>query len=203
VNGGLVEEGHVDWTSRYPKTKHVRAGTEVVLRVMDAGDGERVLRFAQSLPADDILFLRSDITQPAGVAYWVANIENGTTATLLAEVDGTVVGYASVHQSPAAWTRRVGEIRVNVGPEHRGAGLGRLLVGEIVDVARTLGLRKLSAQMTMEQQSAQAAFRRLGFRVEAVLADWVEDRLGRPRDLLIMAFDLDGLTNQVDEPLES
>jgi hypothetical protein len=34
-----------------------------------------------------------------------------------------------------------------------------------------------------------------------VLADWVEDRKGRPHDLIVMAYDLEGLTDQVDEPL--
>ena len=187
----------------FPRKKKLSNGLEVTLRPMDAGDADAMLTFARSLSADDVLFLRSDITEPDGVAYWVANIENGTTSTLIAEADGAIEGYASVHRSPARWTRRVGEVRVNVGPRFRRSGLGRVLVDEIFDLARSLGLRKLSAQMTMEQQAAQAVFRRLGFQVEAVLADWVEDREGRPRDLLVMAYDLDGLTDRVDEPLRA
>ena len=49
--------------------------------------------------------------------------------------------------------------------------------------------------------SAQAAFRRLGFVPEALLADYVEDRNGVSRDLVIMSYDVDGLTGQMDEPL--
>jgi hypothetical protein len=33
-------------------------------------------------------------------------------------------------------------------------------------------------------------FERLGFRMQAVLPDWVEDQEGRSRDLLLMAYDL-------------
>jgi RimJ/RimL family protein N-acetyltransferase len=51
--------------------------------------------------------------------------------------------------------------------------------------------------MTPDQVAARAAFERLGFRVEAVLADWVEDRSGHLRDMLIMTYDLDGFTDQV------
>ena len=36
---------------------------------------------------------------------------------------------------------------------------------------------------------------------EAVLADYVEDRDGTPRDLVIMSYDVDGFTDQADEPL--
>ena len=188
--------------TKYPATKHLRNGRDVSVRLMEAGDAEQMLAFARSLPADDVLFLRSDITDPEGIAYWVANIENGTTTTLLAEIDGAVAGYASVHRNPARWTRRVAEIRVNVGPKFRRDGLGRLLVNGIFDLARSMGVKKLSAQMTLEQPAAQAVFRRLGFQAEAVLADWVEDREGRPRDLLVMAYDLEGLTDQLDEPLQ-
>jgi RimJ/RimL family protein N-acetyltransferase len=185
----------------YAKTMRLSGGKAVDLRPMTGDDAAAVLSFAQSLGDEDVLFLRSDITTPEGVAYWVANIEQGTTASILAEVGKEIAGYASIHRNPARWTRRVGEIRVNVASRFRGEGLGRILVGEAFDLARSLGLKKLSAQMTVDQRAAQKAFRHLGFQVEAILADWVEDRTGRPHDLLIMAYDLDGLTDMADEPL--
>lgn len=185
---------------RFPRTlKFGEASIE--FRLMTPEDADGVLAFGQSLPPEDVLFLRSDITQPEGVAYWVANVETGTTTTVLALASDRVVGYASVHRNPARWTKRVGEIRVNVAPDLRAKGLGRQLVNEVFDVARSLDLKKLSAQMTVEQTRARDIFRDLGFRPEAVLADWVEDHNGRPRDLLIMTYDLEGLTDQVDEPL--
>lgn len=188
-------------SNRYPR--NIKVGeVDLEFRLMTPDDGERILEFGQGLPAEDLLFLRSDITQPEGVAYWVANLENGTTTTVLALAEGHVSGYASIHRSGAPWTRRVGEIRVNVAPASRARGLGRQLVNEIFDLARTLDLKKLSAQMTVEQDRARKIFRDLGFRAEAVLADWVEDRNGRSRDLLIMTYDLEGLTDQVDEPLQ-
>ena len=47
--------------------------------------------------------------------------------------------------------------------------------------------------MTPDQTGARAAFEKLGFQVEALLQDWVEDRSGRPRDLLIMSYNLERL----------
>ena len=52
------------------------------------------------------------------------------------------------------------------------------------------------AQMTTDQHGAQAAFRRLGFVPEALLADYVQDRNGLTRDMVIMSFDVDGHTDQ-------
>ena len=61
---------------------------------------------------------------------------------MLAEVDGDVAGYASLHTEGARWTRLVGEVRVQVGMNYRGAGLGKGLVGEIFRLGQTLGSRR-------------------------------------------------------------
>lgn len=184
----------------YPATTRTLSdGRTIDLRLMTPADAGVILAFAATLNDEDVLFLRSDITQPEGVAYWVANVENGTTTTVLATMDGAVVGYASVHRNPARWTRHVGEVRVNVTPALRQLGLGRLLTGEIFDLARTMTIRKLSAQMTIEQAAARAAFRKLGFQVEAVLADWVTDKEGQPHDLLLMTYDVRGLTDTAED----
>jgi L-amino acid N-acyltransferase YncA len=181
----------------YPKTIALANGKRIALRLMQRGDEDLVLRFARSLPPDDLLFLRTDITDPAIVGDWVHNIERGSTVTLLADIDGAVAGYASVHLSEARWTRRVGEIRIQVAASLRRTGLGRRLAQEVFDVARARGLKKITAMMTPDQAGARAVFEKLGFHVEALLADWVEDRLGRPRDMLIMSHDVAGFSDQV------
>lgn len=185
----------------YPRAITLPDGTGVEIRPIAAADREAVLAFARGLPQEDLLFLRVDITQPAVVDDWLRNVETGHSTTLAALVDGTLVGYATVHRNPAPWTRRVGEIRVNVSPDYRGKGLGRVLTASIFDVARGLGLCKLAANMTADQHGAQTVFRRLGFVPEAVLADYVEDRQGHLRDLVIMTYDILGHSDRVAEPL--
>jgi RimJ/RimL family protein N-acetyltransferase len=68
----------------------------------------------------------------------------------------------------------------------------------VVALATELGLRKIVAQMTVDQKGAIATFERLGFRAEALLSDFVIDREGRMRDLMIMAYDVDGLTEHLN-----
>ena len=181
----------------YPKQVKLSDGTEVTIRRMDPKDQEKILKFANTLPQDDLLFLRTDITDPAIVKEWAENLKRGRTHTLLAESGDEVVGYGSIHSDHARWTKRVGEIRILSSTRFRSKGLGRRLASEIFSVAEGLGLKKLTAQMTTDQAPARAAFERLGFRVEAVLTDWVEDRAGHPRDMLVMTYDLAGFTDHV------
>jgi L-amino acid N-acyltransferase YncA len=181
----------------YPIQIKLRDGRIASIRLMEAKDVDKIIEFAKALPADDLLFLRTDITDRAVVKQWADAIRGGHTITLLAEVDGDLAGYASVHLEQARWTRRVGEIRIITSSRFRNAGLGRRLVAEIFDLARSLGLKKITAQMTTEQTAARAAFEHLGFQVEAILSDWVEDRRGRSRDLLIMTYDVSGFSDRI------
>jgi L-amino acid N-acyltransferase YncA len=184
------------WLEQYPKQIKLRDGRVAELRVMTPADKDSILRFARSLSEHDLLFLRTDITDPTVVDNWIEHLRKGTTITLLAEIEGDLAAYASLHQDQARWTRRVGEIRVNAASPYRGVGLGRALISEVFEVGKTRGIKKLIAMMTPEQTGARAAVERLGFRVEALLADWVEDRRGWPHDLLVMSFDLAGFTDQ-------
>jgi RimJ/RimL family protein N-acetyltransferase len=178
----------------FPREVQVGHGP-LTLRLMEPRDRDPILAFARRLPPDDLLFLRLDITTPEGVDEWVRNIQAGRTITLLAESGGTVAGYASLHHNETLWNRHVGEIRVNVSPEYRRQGLGRRLVDEAFAIARDIGLRKITAQMTPDQKGARVTFERLGFRPEALLGDFVVDREGKTRDLLIMAHDIAGFTD--------
>lgn len=189
------------YTDRFPQSVILDSDAKVEIRVMGTDDRDAVLAFARSLPEEDLLFLRVDLTSADVVDDWMENLLSGHSTSLVAYQDGELVGYATVHRDPAPWTRRVGEIRINVAPSQRGKGLGRNLTSQIFDVARELGLKKLMATMTVDQHGAQAAFRRLGFVPEALLADYAEDREGTAHDLVIMSYDVDGLTDRLDEPI--
>lgn len=174
----------------YPRTIALDEHTKVSIRLMTPADTHRILVFARSLPEEDLLFLRMDITKLNVVMQWGQNLKEGRTVTLLAEVGSEIAGYASLHHNEVTWQRHLGEIRLQVGPRYRSRGLGRTLAGEIFALARDLGLRKIVAQMTPDQRGAVATFERLGFGTEALLKDFVIDRTDRTRDLMVMTYDV-------------
>ena len=177
------------------------SGHAVHLRSMSAADQPAMLNFARALPEEDLLFLSMDITQDKVVDRWVQQIEKERTRSIVAYDGETLVGYGNVHRNPTPWMRRIGEIRVNVAPAFRAQGLGRLLIHRTFDEARDMGLGKLIAQMTSDQAAAQSAFRKIGFVPEAMLADFVIDRHGETRDLVMMTYDVDGHTDQAGDAL--
>ena len=171
--------------SRYPIKVRLRNDRTVQLRLMGAGDVDAVLAFARSLDPDDLLFLRVNITEPSVVQRWVQNIESGRTITVLALDEAEVVGEATLLHNTASWTRHLGEIRIQITPPARRQGLARVLAAEIEAICSDLGLRMLTARMTLDQTSTQAVFRNLGFQREAVLWDYVMTADGKTRNLLV------------------
>ena len=175
---------------RYPATGTV-GGRQVTLRLMDGNDGDAVLAFARSLPEHDLLFLRRDITQPDQVAVWTQRVEtNAATSLLLTNKSGQIAGYATVDRNDLAWSQHVAELRVLVGPDMRGHGVGRLLTEEAFRIALGMGVDKIIGQMTVDQHQAIAVFRSLGFQPEALLRDHVKDREGNKHDLVILSHDV-------------
>ena len=177
----------------YPWTTSVN-DNQVTIRLMKPEDGNALLAFAQSLPEDDLLFLSVDITKPEVVDQWGRNVQYGRVNTVLAEADGRLIGHATLSFNELTWTRHLGEIQLMISPEHRGRGMGNILANEVFAIAQELGLQKIVARMASEQRGALQVFERLGFKAEALLADYVMDRQDRTHDLIVMSYDVTGLT---------
>lgn len=169
----------------FPKTEVIE-GQSVTFRLMTSEDARDVLEFARELPAADLVYTRWDITTEEGVGEWLKNIEAGRTSTVLAELDGEIVGYGSLHHHLLSWTRHMGELRILVNPKARGIGLGRYLGRELLRMARDLGLRRATVQIASDQPRVRHMFEELGFHAEALLHDWLIDRNDRTCDLIIM-----------------
>ena len=185
----------VGYKRTFPRDVRMDNGKTLELRLMSRSYRDEIVRFARALPKQDLLFLRMDITDPHNVEQWIDNVEADRSVTILAYDGAHLGGYATLHHNEVLWTRHVGEIRTNVGADFRGIRLGARLVEEMFAIAKEIGLKKITANMTSDQKAARATFERIGFRPEALLADHVMDNEGRTHDMLIMSYDIDGFND--------
>jgi ribosomal protein S18 acetylase RimI-like enzyme len=91
--------------------------------------------------------------------------------TLVAEIDGVVVGYALVGQAlPFASHAHVLELQgLAVDPGRQRRGAGRRLVEASVEQGRGLGARKLTLRVLGSNVRARRLYESCGFLVEGVL----------------------------------
>jgi L-amino acid N-acyltransferase YncA len=175
--------------SRYPRTIQ-SDGASFELTVMHATDEPDVLRFARTLPTHDMLFMRRDIRNAKVLTAWVREIGAENIVSVIARRGRDIVGCAAVVRDARSFSPHVGDLRVLVSPKARAHGLGRALVQESFLIALSMGLEKITAQMTADQRAAITVFEDLGFRVEALLRDHVRDEGGHKFDLAVLSLDV-------------
>jgi L-amino acid N-acyltransferase YncA len=105
---------------------------------------------------------------------------------LVAEADGVVCGWASLSpwSDRAAYARTV-EVSVYVAEEHRRRGIGRRLLGALVEAGREHGHQCLLARISADNEASVLLHAAAGFSVVGTMHE-VGTKFGRILDVCIM-----------------
>jgi putative acetyltransferase len=102
-------------------------------------------------------------------------IAGGSAAlgVVAAEDDGQVVGAADLKHLAPIRCNHVGILSVGVHPDWQRRGIGRALMGHLVEHARTFGLKRLELYVRADNAPAQGLYRSLGFEHEGTRARFI------------------------------
>ena len=175
---------------KYPKEIKLKDGSKTRLRPLRKDDEKGFHEFFLAVPEAERMFIKHRVTEPQVIRDWCQNIDLHRNLPLLAVVNGQIVGDATLHQQLGGWKRHVGRVSVLVHPQHRGRGLARALVNEIVSIARAVGLEKVEAEFIGEQEAAIKMFAMLGFSNLVRLEGYVKDMQAITHDYVLMGLDL-------------
>jgi GNAT superfamily N-acetyltransferase len=170
---------------RYPKSVNA-SGTAVVLRPLQPTDVKALHEFFCAVPETERLFLKHRVTDIEVIRDWCRHPEFNHNLPILAVAGGQVVADATLHRERGGWKRHIGQLRIAVHPQFRGRGLGRLLLMELLDIARHLGLERLEAEFIADQKAARHLFATLGFDELLVLPGYVKDMQAIDHDYILM-----------------
>ncbi len=172
----------------YPQTVILQNDMEVELWPMTPDDAPALLAFYRSLPPEDLLYLREDVTSAVSMQRWIKGIESEQNWHLVAGHEGRIIADGELDRQFYGWSQHIGELRIVVDLSFRNSGLSRFVTHEILAQAVDEGLHKVMVQMTVDQRSAIRMFEKLGFCHEALLREHAKDQHGELRDLVIMAY---------------
>ncbi len=172
-------------------------GRRVVLREADSGDLDRLLAYINGLVYEkkrdesSQLFtgFESRLTRREE-AEWlddlVRRIRKGDTVSVLAEVDGEIVGNGEITRGSYKETRHHGHLALTIRGAYRGLGIGREMVKTLLTEARRQGLRTVHVEFLSTNKAAARVYEKAGFKRVVSIPGKVYRR-GRFLDSLIMA----------------
>jgi RimJ/RimL family protein N-acetyltransferase len=177
----------------YKKTIVTSDGSSIVLRPVERSDEEALRRLLGRIPEDEHWFLRQNLTDPHVLHQWLENIDYEQLLPMVAitEDGKEVVGILRLYRSASDCCVHIAYLRILVHPDYRAQHIGSWMIQECSELAKSLGVEKLIAEFVSGSEDvAIKAAQKLDFRLEAVLKEYVKDRNGMYRDLIIMVKNL-------------
>jgi len=159
----------LEQVSSLPKTVSLKDGTPVKLRPMVAADEADLIRLFAGATEKDLMFLRDNVTDPRVIRRWCENLDYARVLPLVAEVGDEIVAEGTLHRKPTGPYPDVAKYRVYVREDFRNRGLSLMMLSQMVDIARDLGIAKIVMEIFTDDTGLVAAAERHGFIREAVL----------------------------------
>ncbi|MCP4200890.1 MAG: GNAT family N-acetyltransferase [bacterium] len=173
--------------------------SEVLIRKMTREDLAASLVFFESLSEEDRAYLRRDVRSREVLERRIREAESGTAIRLVAVAGERIVADGTLELFGEDWKKHVGELRLIVARQYRRKGLGTRMARELFLRASSAKLEEIVARMMRPQKAARSIFRKLGFRQETVLPDYVKDLAGTKQDLIVMRCDLEALWREMED----
>lgn len=175
---------------KYPLDVKLRDGTACVVRPINRHDAARLQKFFFAVPEEERLFVKQSILDGEVFRRWCGHLDFEENLPLLIFHGKKIIGCATLHQRHGGWKRHIGVITLLTHPDYRGRDITRILVSELIGIARYFGLSKLEVELTGERKIAIAGFAQLGFRQYLRLPDYVLDMKAVSHDYLLMGREL-------------
>ena len=177
----------------------LKDGTEVIIRPLRKDDIDRSLAFFRSLPLEDRLYLRKNVTRIEVVMQRIRDVELNTVRRVVALSGDDIIADGSLELEPPGWKGHMGEIRVIVARRFQRKGLGLAMVRELYLMAASEKVEDLVVKMMAPQIAARKIVEKLGFNEDMTLTNYVRDIQGERHDLIVMRCNLNSAWDTLDE----
>ncbi|MBN2431280.1 MAG: GNAT family N-acetyltransferase [Acidobacteria bacterium] len=185
--------------SEYPKTVTLKDGLKVLMDVKRQENIEQSRIFFTSMPPEDRLYLRRDVTSQKVLEERARELADGRAFRLATYVNDEMIGEANLDRPLYGWTRHVAEMRVVVARQHQGKGVGKALIREIFSNAVRLKYTIVEANVIEEDTKVLDLLERIGFHREGVLRNQAMDFYGKKHNIVVMSFNVDDMWKDLSE----
>jgi len=157
--------------ARYRFVRTLAGGERLLLRPLNKDDEEGLVGLFARASAEDLEYFRDDAGDPAVVRSWVQHLDLRKVYPLVAVVDDLIVGDATLHFRER-YHRHLAWARIFLDRAYRRRGIGTLMLSNLIEIARRVGLQQLYTEVVSTQGRVIKAFEDVGFRHAVTLPDY-------------------------------
>lgn len=152
-----------------PIIKKDKLGREVVLRNAEASDGEALIEYMKVTTAETPFLIREPeevtLTPEQEESFLQSKIEDDKELMLVATIEGKHIGNCSLMRmgNYKRYSHRC-DIAIALYKEYCGAGIGKIMLETILDVAKKCGYEQAELEVIATNEDAIALYEKLGFK---------------------------------------
>lgn len=162
-------------------------GKKVKCRLVNRPDADHLVSLYQKAPPEDTYFLKQDVRDPELIKNWLQRLNHCQTVLVALDLDNNRIIATAHLERGLGCAQHIGEIQqVFVARPFQNLGLGSLLLGELIDLARTEKLQWIKAEVVSEHKKAVKGFLGKGFKIKATLEDFFMGRDGLTYDVFLL-----------------
>ena len=180
------------------KIEILKDSTKVAIRNLTIDDLDKLMKFYRSLPQEDRKYLRVDVTNRNIVKQRIKSAELGNIVRIIAVHGDDIVADGALEIAAEQWRKHQGELRIIVAKKFQHKGLGMIMMRELYFLAVQKKVEKIIVKMMRPQIAARTICRKLGFREELLIPDYVLDLTGKTQDLVIMTCEIKDFWKELD-----
>jgi L-amino acid N-acyltransferase YncA len=173
----------------YPKEIMIKDGRPVTVRPLISGDESKMLDFLDTLSEEERWLLRDNFADPKILHQWLdlINYDKAIPLVALSPSKERIIAYVVIQRRLAECLRHIAHLRIMVDPIWRQRRLGTWMLLDAIQLSMRLGIEKLVAEFVsgFEDAAMNAAYK-LDFYEQAVVRDYIKDREGNYRNMIIM-----------------
>jgi GNAT superfamily N-acetyltransferase len=184
----MVSQETVDFVLQrdYPRQVMLPSGLAVTIRPLAAGDEHALLAYFRRMPAlERSRYFRDDVVDPTLVAKWCRNINPLRVMCLLVWDGDQLIADGTLHRARQFIKSHVAELRLSVDPDYRTQGVGHRLSIELLDLASSLGIDWVDAEVLSHEAEALDLIRTLAFHEVGVFPKHARDMLAEHYDVVV------------------
>lgn len=187
----------------FDQTTTPQTVAKAVIRIPDPeADLWSLVGFLSSLPEEQRIYLRYDVTRPEGCLARLKQVDGRHHFRLIAEVDGRIVADGTLDREVFFWSRHMAELRCVFSQEAIDLGVGPLLIHDLVGLGHQVhDIEILFTEVMPEQRELIQMMTDAGFVYEATRKRAAKDIHGRTHDLQIYSNDLERVWERLEEQI--